>query len=59
MDWLDLLAVQGTLRGLLQHLLLRALTNPMGAKKKIILTGANVSSVFVCQVPEDLVGGVG
>ena len=36
MDWVDLLAVQGTLRSLLQHLLLRALTNPMGTKKKII-----------------------
>ena len=36
MDWVDLLAVQGTLRSLLQHLLLRALTNPMETKKKII-----------------------
>ena len=33
MDWFDLLAIQGTLRSLLQHLLLRALTNPTGAKK--------------------------
>ena len=33
MDWFDLLAIQGTLRSLLQHLLLRALTNPTGTKK--------------------------